>query len=171
MQKVKSFLFGLLFIPGDILLHILGNNFELFRWFLSWTPAWMLNYSSKLRAWRAYEHAKQAVPAYANFLSERPQGNGAFSDIRATDKENYIKRFSTAARCVGGSIPLINTVVDESSGSSGTPYNWVRSLEERTISHGFVSYFGRYCFELENMFTINAFSMGSWASRCRRMVS
>jgi phenylacetate-CoA ligase len=55
-------------------------------------------------------------------------------------------------------------MIDESSGSTGTPYNWIRSLRERRHSHLFVSYFATYCFGAEPWITINAFSMGAWAT-------
>ena len=79
-------------------------------------------------------------------------------------KEKYIKLFPTAKRCLEGTIPLRDTVVDESSGSSGTPYNWVRSLEERVVSHKLVSLFAHYCFGDHRFMTLNGFSMGSWAT-------
>ena len=53
---------------------------------------------------------------------------------------------------------------DESSGSTGTPYNWVRGTGERLTSHAFISHFARYCFGAGPWITINAFSMGAWAT-------
>ena len=58
----------------------------------------------------------------------------------------------------------MDVATDESSGSTGTPYNWVRSLQERRASHQFVSHFARYGFGDEPWITINAFSMGAWAT-------
>ena len=54
--------------------------------------------------------------------------------------------------------------IDESSGSTGTPYNWVRSGLERHQSHIFISYFAQYCYGTQPYVTINAFSMGAWAT-------
>ncbi len=54
--------------------------------------------------------------------------------------------------------------IDESSGSTGTPYNWVRSGRERHQSHVFISYFAQYCYGTQPYVTINAFSMGAWAT-------
>jgi phenylacetate-CoA ligase len=51
-----------------------------------------------------------------------------------------------------------------SSGSTGIPYNWVRLIKERHQSHLFISYFASYCFGEKPWITINAFSMGSWAT-------
>jgi phenylacetate-CoA ligase len=55
-------------------------------------------------------------------------------------------------------------MIDESSGSTGTPYNWVRTVRERLFSHLFVSYFCTYCFGSQQRISINAFSMGAWAT-------
>ena len=46
-------------------------------------------------------------------------------------KENYVKKYSIEERCYDGAIPATGVVIDESSGSSGVPNNWVRSPEER----------------------------------------
>jgi len=106
------------------------------------------------------------VPAYREFL----KGNDSYSvDVNrmllpSMDKENYIKVFPPERRCLNGVLPLVNTAIDESSGSTGTPYNWVRSLQERHVSHIFISHFARYCFGKEPWITINAFSMGAWAT-------
>ena len=165
MGRIRFFFFDLIFRPGDWFLHFLAQHYALFRWFLSWTPPWVLNYSSRLRAWRAYQHAQLVVPAYQVFIEKNSvKGPRAFEEIPETDKDNYIKEYTTESRCKGGVIPMVNTLIDESSGSSGTPYNWVRSLEERQVSHLFVSHFARYCFDLSRLITINAFSMGSWAT-------
>ena len=53
------------------------------------------------------------------------------SVIPVTDKESYVKRFSVEQRCRGGKIPSRGVVIDESSGTSGAPNNWVRGRAER----------------------------------------
>ena len=48
-------------------------------------------------------------------------------------------RYAFAERCRDGRIPIVGTVVDESAGSSGTPFNWLRSgreLPRRAPEHG-----------------------------------
>src|SRR5579859_791538 len=91
-------------------------------------------------ALRSACHAYQRVPAYRAFADRSGwQDNDhlsvpeRISRLPEMDKANYIKVFSTAERCLDGHIPMVGTEVDESSGSSGTPFNWVRSrceLEE-----------------------------------------
>jgi phenylacetate-CoA ligase len=117
--------------------------------------------SGKLRARRALYRAAKYVPAYAGHLS---QAAGEKSNFPETDKEQYIKKHSTEARCRHGSFPMEKTMIDESSGSTGTPYNWIRSRQERSESQRFISYFAKYCYGAEPRITINAFSMGAWAT-------
>lgn len=153
--------------PGDSLLEFLGHHYGLFRWFVAYAPNSIISWWAELNAWRAFWHAKIKVPAYAEFyLSKTTTTNGykEFASIPETDKDTYIRAYTTEMRCRNGVIPFRDTVVDESSGSSGTPYNWVRSLDERLVSHTLVSHFARYCFGTTRFFTINAFSMGSWAT-------
>jgi phenylacetate-CoA ligase len=117
------------------------------------------------RALRAREHAARQVPGYKSFLAAHPYPINPDSFIEPyTDKDNYVRVFDTAARCVDGRLSFRDGAIDESSGSTGTPYNWVRSLRERQESHLFISHFARYCFGEDEWITINAFSMGAWAT-------
>lgn len=125
---------------------------------------------SPYAAMRAARHAIEHVSAYKQRAREsgwRDDRNMPVVDLikrlPITDKESYIKAFSTEERCVGGSIPLVGTQVDESAGSSGIPYNWVRSTKELEEMHCELSHFARLLYGPE-VFTINAFSMGAWAT-------
>lgn len=162
LETIKYYGLQLGLKPADRFLEFLGHYYSIFRWFVAVTPAPLLNKWSKLRALRVYLYAKRNVPAYRIFTSS--QNGGGFHVAPETDKESYIKPYQTELRCRNGGIPAIDTVVDESSGSTGVAYNWVRSLEERKVSHAFISMFSRYCIPQEKLFTLNAFSMGSWAT-------
>lgn len=119
----------------------------------------------KWRARRARDYAARRVPAYGSFLAGEPYPADPDSFVEPyTDKDNYVKVFPTEARCVDGRLSFRDAAIDESSGSTGTPYNWVRSLRERQESHLFISHFARFCFGEEDWITINAFSMGAWAT-------
>ncbi len=120
-----------------------------------------MGWTSRIRARRAFYRTVRHVPAYAQILADH---DSSVENIPETDKSSYIKAFPTEARCVGGLIPVTHTTIDESSGSTGTPYNWVRNLRERHDSHLFISYFATYCFGSDPWITINAFSMGAWAT-------
>ena len=67
-------------------------------------------------------------------------------------------------RCVGGKVPFAGTTIDESSGSTGMPYDWIRGSRERLVAHRNIGFFARYAFGTEPLVTINAFSMGAWAA-------
>ncbi len=123
---------------------------------------------SRRKAFEVYRHARMKCPGYRKFL----EMNGvpalkSFSDFRlvpCTDKENYIKKFSVEERCIGGEIPRTGVVIDESSGSSGIPNNWVRGPEERRavkrlIQHSYQLRYGKAA-----LMVLNCFALGPWAT-------
>lgn len=119
-----------------------------------------------LHAYLMCAWAKKKVPAYASFLAEQ---NHVFRLLRLegfpeTSKENYVRPYGFAARCPNGRVPIVGTVVDESAGSSGTPYNWLRSARELHDVHLGTANWVRYTYPTERLFAINAFSMGAWAT-------
>ena len=84
--------------------------------------------------------------------------------IPATDKASYVTAYLMEARCIDGIIPQRGVLIDESSGSSGLPTNWIRGVAEReanarTIRRGLEYRFGR-----DPLFVINAFALGPWAT-------
>jgi phenylacetate-CoA ligase len=166
-MRLKLALIRAFLLPLDLLLHVIAPNYQLFYWFFAVVPPSVVAWLARLRAVRAADHAARTVPAYRAFLAA---SNVAVDSavmtmgLPPTDKQRYIDIYAPADRCVGGAIPLLGTTTDESSGSTGRPYNWVRSLRERRASHHFVSHFARYGFGDEPWITINAFSMGAWAT-------
>lgn len=142
--------YRLLFVPG----------FERVRWRLGHWHAWL-----------AYERARRDVPAYRAFLAEqgdpRPRVRGLTPDLSVvpvTDKDVYVRRYSVEERCRGGTIPRAGVVIDESSGTSGEPNNWVRGPEElrevkRALQVALHHQLGR-----EPLFVLNAFALGPWAT-------
>jgi phenylacetate-CoA ligase len=147
--------------PFNLLLQLACIRFETFLvLYARLTPAF-LDRAGRWRARATFYRAARAVPAYRQFLRSAGFRGGTPPE---TDKDNYIKRYRTERRCVGGRLPGRDVTIDESSGSTGTPYNWVRSGRERHQSHIFVSYFAQYCYGREPYITLNAFSMGAWAT-------
>ena len=108
--------------------------------------------------------AAQQVPAYRTLTGGRPANGRGVARYPMTDKENYAKRFDFASRCWHGRIKAKGTLVDESAGSSGTPFNWVRSAAELRDVHFNMANYIRLEFPSDRLFTINAFSMGAWAT-------
>src|SRR6516162_11197757 len=133
-------------------------RYETFLAFFERLPPGLLESLGRLRARAAFYAAARRVPAYRRLLAAT-ECDAAVP--RETDKENYVRRFAVEQRCVGGRLPDHDVTIDESSGSTGTPYNWVRSGVERHQSHIFISYFTRYCYGPEPLVTLNAFSMGA----------
>jgi phenylacetate-CoA ligase len=148
------------------------RHYSLFDWSMEHLPTGeSLNNLGRQLAWRAFENARREVPAYKRFLEEqgfvdKPGQTIAQRLVRipTTDKQNYVRAFSTEERCIGGKIPGRDVVVDESSGSTGVPYNWVRSKAEVEYTRHIASYMHRYYFSADPLFIINAFSMGAWAT-------
>jgi phenylacetate-CoA ligase len=147
--------------PFNLVLKLACARFETFlALFVRLTPVF-LDWAGRWRARATFYGAARRVPAYRHFLRSAGYQDGPPPE---TDKENYIKRYRTERRCVGGRLPDHDVTIDESSGSTGTPYNWVRTGLERHQSHIFISYFARYCYGTDSYVTINAFSMGAWAT-------
>lgn len=139
----------LLFAPG----------LENFRWVIG-----------RWRAWRTFEMAKKRVPAYRKFLRGKSRGaisligwTPDFLSIPEMDKHSYILQYPTEERCKDGLIPKAGVVVDESSGSSGTPTSWVRGKVERFASRAILQ--ATFAREIDHpVFVLNAFSLGAWAT-------
>lgn len=121
---------------------------------------------ARLNAWMICQHASLDVPAYQDHLV---RSGHAFTwwDLTSyapTSKDDYVRAYDEAARCWNGRIDLAGTVVDESSGSSGRPFNWMRSKQELDTVHRNVAGYVSMLFGEEDLFCLNAFSMGAWAT-------
>lgn len=148
-------------------LRLASLRYGALRWTLETVPPSVTDRLSRERAIVTARHAAHHVPAYRAHLVERgtdPRRIGAFTSLPETDKASYVDRWSIAERCVDGRIPLRGTTIDESSGSTGTPYNWVRSAEERRHVRRMIGFFARYTFGGAPLVILNAFSMGAWAT-------
>jgi phenylacetate-CoA ligase len=137
-------LYKLRFVPG----------FEALRWRMG-----------EWKAWRAYEVARRRVPAYREFAGGQPRAFATdFSALPEMDKHSYVKAFPLEAQCVGGEIPRTGVVVDESSGTSGKPNNWVRGADERRAVKKMLNVALHELLGREPLFIINAFALGPWAT-------
>lgn len=129
-------------------------------------PEWIVATLGEWRAVRAADRAVRRVPAYRRFAEERGVTRADIRSLRLpyTDKRRYVDRYGLVDRCVDGRLPRTGVMIDESSGSTGRPYNWIRSKEERTAGEASVSSFARYLYGDGPLVTLNAFSMGAWAT-------
>lgn len=143
-------MYKLLFVPGG----------EAIRWKIG-----------KWKAWRAFEKARRHAPAYRDFLKKHHFEDMAlkgwdpvFDAVPPTDKESYIKKYSIEERCHGGALPSAGVVIDESSGTSGSPNNWVRGPEERAAIKQGLQFALHHLIGKKPIFVINAFALGPWAT-------
>lgn len=135
---------------------LLVNAIEPLRWGIS-----------KHRAADLARRARKRVPAYRDHYQRSRREDlraSTWGRVPVTDKESFVKRYRIEDRCWGGSLPTRGVTVDESSGSTGTPTNWVRGWDERMdtkqlLQLSFSAEFGR-----EPIFAINAFVLGAWAT-------
>ncbi|MEV4512310.1 phenylacetate--CoA ligase family protein [Dactylosporangium sp. NPDC049525] len=126
---------------------------------------WMARFA-RLHAWMTCQFAAIDVPAYGDFLRRNGWQFRWFdlSSYPPTDKLSYVKAYSQEQRCWHGRFEIAGSVVDESSGSSGQPYNWVRSRRELRTVHKNLAGYTTLVFPSKRRFVINAYSMGAWAT-------
>jgi len=120
----------------------------------------------------AAEHARIAcafaaldVPAYRHFVRQsatRPPKR--LADFPETSKRGYVAAYDEADRCQEGELRLRGTVVDESSGSTGQPFNWARGARELRGIYRNTACYTRAVFRSDKLFVLNAYSMGAWAT-------
>jgi len=121
---------------------------------------------ARLHAWMTCQFAAIDVPAYQDHL-RRNGFRFRWWDLTSyppTSKDNYVKAYTEEERCWDGHLDRVGTVVDESSGSSGTPFNWVRGRRELDTIHRNVAGFASQVFPHQRLFVVNAYSMGAWAT-------
>ncbi|WCN79429.1 phenylacetate--CoA ligase family protein [Micromonospora sp. LH3U1] len=121
---------------------------------------------ARLHAWMTCQFAAIDVPAYGDFL-RRNQWRFRWFDLSSyppTDKRSYVQAYPEAQRCWHGEIEIAGSVVDESSGSSGQPFNWIRSRRELRSVHKNLAGYATMVFPSKRRFVINAYSMGAWAT-------
>ena len=151
----------------DVVLRVLAQRFGTMRWTLERTSPSVSSALSAARALRTAREAARRVPAYGDHLERHgidPAHIRSLDELPETDKASYIDPNPLPSRCLDGRLPLIGSTIDESSGSTGTPYNWVRGAAERDHVRRMISFFARYSFGDEPLVVLNAFSMGAWAT-------
>jgi phenylacetate-CoA ligase len=120
-----------------------------------------------LRAHAVYLKAKDHCPAYCAFLNSegyRRSGRWNLSDLPITTKENYVKKYPIVERCYYERLPATGVVIDESSGSSGVPNNWVRSAEEREDVKRILQLNYQLIYRDSGCILLNCFALGPWAT-------
>jgi len=120
-----------------------------------------------MRAEAVFLKAKDRCPGYQQFLANegyKSAGHWSLSSVPVMTKENYVKKFSIEERCYDGRIPAAGVVIDESSGSSGVPNNWVRSVEEREDVKHILQLNYQLIYRDSGCILLNCFALGPWAT-------
>ncbi|MGH9968722.1 MAG: phenylacetate--CoA ligase family protein [Pyrinomonadaceae bacterium] len=120
-----------------------------------------------MRAHAAFLKASNYCPAYQKFLAAegyKDPGSWSLSRLPIMTKENYVKKYSIEERCYDGKIPATGVVIDESSGSSGVPNNWVRSADEREDVKRILQLNYQLIYRDSGCILLNCFALGPWAT-------
>ena len=161
-------------IPLKVILKLesyILNDYKSAKKFLTTVNPSLLEEISKRKALDIFKLAAKEVPAYKKFLDDNniePNEIKTLADFKkvpTTDKENYIKKYSYEERCIEGKFPTHGSI-DESSGSSGVPTNWIRSKEEVERISKAAQFEYEYDFNeyKKRYIIISAWSMGAWAT-------
>jgi phenylacetate-CoA ligase len=121
----------------------------------------------KMRAHAVFLKASQECPAYRSFVEAegyRSAGRWRLENVPVMTKENYVKRYTLEERCYGGAIPRAGVVIDESSGSTGQPNNWVRSAGERNDVKRILQLNYQLIYKDSGKVLLNCFALGPWAT-------
>jgi len=127
----------------------------------------LLERLGRIRARSVFLRARRECPAYARFLADQGYSDRRpwrLADVPVTTKDNYVKPYSIEDRCYGGALSGRGEVIDESSGSSGIPNNWIRNRHERRdvtrilqLSYGLI-------YDDPRRILLNCFALGPWAT-------
>jgi phenylacetate-CoA ligase len=140
------------------------------RTYLVLSAGWLQSLLARIgymRAEAAYLKAKETCPAYQKFLEASGHVEGrrwSLAGLPVMTKENYVKKYSIQERCYHGKIPASGVVIDESSGSSGVPNNWVRSAEEREDVRRILQLNYQLIYRDSGCILLNCFALGPWAT-------
>jgi len=158
--KFAKFGRNILSTSNDSYLLLFKPGYEAIRWRIGMWKAWLV-----------FEKASKDTPAYQKFLKHNNFSSlkisgltPVLSEIPATDKASYVKKYTIEDRCVGGKFPSGGIMIDESSGTSGTPNNWARGNSERHAVKKALQVSLHSITRKKQVFIINAFALGPWAT-------
>jgi phenylacetate-CoA ligase len=130
-----------------------------------------------------FHDAAQTVPAYGQFLAAHGvtpadiQSEADFQTLPLMTKLNYMRAYSLTERCRGGDLTACDMLA-VSSGSTGTPMVWPRSLRhELDIAYRFEQVFHAFHADRLPTLAVVCFAMGSWvggmftAACCRHLAA
>ncbi|MFH1439321.1 MAG: hypothetical protein ABIG89_02065 [Candidatus Woesearchaeota archaeon] len=148
------------------------NDFKRAKFFVTKSDPDVFEDISRKKMMDIFKHAAKNVPAYRDFLEKNKINADDISSIDLyntlipeTNKKNYILKYSYDSRCVDGKLPFKGNI-DESSGSSGKPTNWIRSVKEENLLFKAAKFEFNYIFDSDNKdyIVLSAWSTGPWAT-------
>jgi phenylacetate-CoA ligase len=131
-----------------------------------------------------FKEVAREVPAYRQFLAEHGVDPNAiataedFARLPLVTKDNYVKRYPLASLCRGGEL-LASDMIAISSGSTGAPTSWPRSVADEfeittRFEQLFVDSFGA---DTTPTLAVVCFPLGTWiggmftAACCRHLAT
>jgi phenylacetate-CoA ligase len=116
-----------------------------------------------------FRRTVREVPAYREFLATQQFDATSvrtyedFARLPLLTKQNYINAYPLPARCTGGTV-LGSEIIAMSSGSTGKPLAWPRSVEhELEVATRFEQVFARsFGADRRSTLVVICFAMGSW---------
>ena len=146
------------------------DDYEKTRKFLQGSDPELLEAISQKKAMAAFRRAARKVPAYKKFLKEHNLKPGQVKNMEffdgivpITDKDRYVRKYSIESRCTGGKFPKAGNI-DESSGSTGVPTNWIRSVKEEEKLTKTIRFLFRHIIGEGDYMVISCWSSGAWAT-------
>ncbi len=130
-----------------------------------------------------FHTAVETVPAYRSFLAahgvtaDDVKTEADFQNLPLTTKQNYMRAYSLAERCLDGELSGCDMLAI-SSGSTGTPMIWPRTvIHELDIAYRFEQVFYAFHADQRSTLAVVCFAMGSWvggmftAACCRHLAA
>ncbi len=142
---------------------LLLSNYTLTKKALESASPALLRKISTFKAWHIYQKSLETVPAYKKFIGNKKITS--IEQVPETDKENYVKKYSYEERCQGGEFPVVGDI-EESSGSSGQPTNWICSLSEEDMLFKVAKFEFYYVYSAykKKYIVLSGWSSGPWAT-------
>lgn len=122
---------------------------------------------ARFKTWLLINETSRRCPAFRQRLKSHDMNARKIqrvSRLPETSKESYIKPYPLEDRTRTGILPRGGIVIDESSGSSGAPTNWVRGSHERQAVSKALQLACGMMHGKERIFVLNCFAPGPWAT-------
>jgi phenylacetate-CoA ligase len=153
---------GAILSPVEAMAHFLSSGLEEHL-------AGVSEPSAQARVLELFQRTVREVPAYRDFLTTQNVDASAvntytdFTRLPLLTKQNYINAYPLPARCRGGSLAG-SEMIAVSSGSTGKPLAWPRSLrDELEIATRFEQVFAQgFGVQRHPTLVVICFALGSW---------